>query len=670
MNPINSLRTWWQKQTGEEDTPFDGDAPVWLISMLFHLVLMVVLAFTVVGGEVPKTVMNFVAPLEEQQDELELTEQFQFSDQVAEQLGANSVEGTEMALAVAPEVADFSVVPSPTELAQVEIAPIEINEMFDIARGLQFDNLPVKGSVGEGTTGAEGAIDRITHEILLSLEERPTQVVWLFDQSGSLTRQRAEIHDRFDRIYDELGIIQASGNEAFTKHQDKPLLTSVVAFGNAVKLMTKKPTDNIAEIKKAVSDIERDDTGTERVFSAVYMATDWYKNLRTIDPRTKQPERNVMIIVITDEVGDDQDGLDQTIKMCRRYQVPVYVVGVPAPFGRKETMVKWVDPDPAYDQTPQWAPVTQGPESFLPERIKLSFSAESENDPPIDSGFGPYALTRLAYETGGIFFAVHPNRSVSRQVSRRDTADFSAHIETFFDPEVMRQYRPDYVSTDEYWKRVSASKARTSLIQAAQMSWLTPMEDPQTRFEKRDEASFVNALSEAQKMAAKLEPKLQAVFDTLKLGEGDRDKETSLRWQAGYDLAMGRATAVKVRTEGYNAMLADAKRGLKFKNEKNNTWILKPSDEISTGSQTAKAGEKAKEYLERVVHDHPGTPWALLAKRELDQPLGWTWTEEFTAPPPPRNANPGDANANPAPAADEKAMMLKKPPMKRRPPPL
>ena len=76
-------------------------------------------------------------------------------------------------------------------------------------------------------------------------------------------------------------------------------------------------------------------------------------------------------------------------------------------------------------------------------------------------------------------------------------------------------------------------------------------------------------IEEAQKAAAKLEPKVAALHDTLKLGEADRKQETSLRWQAGYDLAIGRVMAVRVRTEAYNAMLAKAKRGMKFKNEKN-----------------------------------------------------------------------------------------------------
>jgi hypothetical protein len=78
--------------------------------------------------------------------------------------------------------------------------------------------------------------------------------------------------------------------------------------------------------------------------------------------------------------------------------------------------------------------VNQGPESLFPERIKLSFTAEREETSPIDSGFGPFALTRLAYETGGMYFAVHPNRNVNRAVSRRETAEFSAHLEQFFDP--------------------------------------------------------------------------------------------------------------------------------------------------------------------------------------------------------------------------------------------
>jgi hypothetical protein len=231
----------------------------------------------------------------------------------------------------------------------------------------------------------------------------------------------------------------------------------------------------------------------------------------------------------------------------------------------------------------------------------------------------------------------------------------------------MRRYRPDYVSVTEYRKRASQNKARAALIQASSQSGLGQMESPQLRFLKTDEGAFATALSTAQQEAAALEPKINSLVAMLQSGEPDRQKETVLRWQAGYDLAIGRVLAVKVRTETYNAMLAAAKRGLKFKDAKNNTWVLKPSDEITAGSQYAKLAEKARMYLSRVVADHPDTPWALLAKRELADPLSWEWTEEFTDTTPRRMVA---AAGNPPPPAPESATMLRRPPPKRPPPKL
>ena len=333
-----------------------------------------------------------------------------------------------------------------------------------------------------------------------------------------------------------------------------------------------------------------------------------------------KPERNVLLVVFTDERGDDYHlGLDRTVQICRRYTMPVFVVGVPAPFGREETYVKWVDPDPKYDQQPQWGRVNQGPETCFPERIKLNFAGSDEKTNPIDSGFGPFALTRLAYETGGMYFAVHPNRNVNRAVSRREVADYSAHLEHFFDPTVMRRYRPEYVSPGEYKRRVDANKARKALHEAAQMSWLTPMKEPRKKFEKRSEAAFANLLGEAQKPAAKLEDLLGFMYQKLKEGESARKLEGTPRWQAGYDLAMGRVIAVSVRTRAYNLMLAQAKQGLKFKNAKNNTWLLEPSDEVDVGSQTEKLADKARMYLQRVVDEHPDTPWGAAGEKRARQ---------------------------------------------------
>ncbi|MBT3889711.1 MAG: VWA domain-containing protein, partial [Planctomycetaceae bacterium] len=251
----------------------------------------------------------------------------------------------------------------------------------------------------------------------------------------------------------------------------------------------------------------------------------------------------------------------------------------------------------------------------------------------------------------------------------REVANFSAHLEHFFDPSIMRDYRPDYVSYQEYGRRIQASKMRSSLVQAAQLSWSTPMKDPRLKFVKRSEAIFANELSESQKMAAQLEPQIDGIYQILQIGFSDRKTENSLRWQAAYDLALGRVLATKVRTETYNAMLAAAKRGLKPSVDKNNTWTLVPANEISVGSQYSKAAEKATELLKRVASEHPGTPWALLAERELANPIGWRWQDSFTDLTPPRPGNGGNGNNNAA-AVNDAARMIKKPPPKRRPPKL
>ena len=137
-----------------------------------------------------------------------------------------------------------------------------------------------------------------------------------------------------------------------------------------------------------------------------------------------------------------------------------------------------------------------------------------------------------------------------------------------------------------------------------------------------------------------------------------------MRWRAGYDLAMGRVLATKIRAESYNSMLAMAKTKLKFQNPKNNTWVLRAADEINTGSGAAKLAEKAKTYLQRVVDEHPDTPWAMLAKRELSEPIGWKWDETFRQPPQPPQPRQNNGNNN-----VRRQRMPQPAPKTKRPPP-
>ena len=638
------------------------DLVAWYASLGLHVLLLIGLATAsiVLPSKLDDFSLSyeFPEPLEAES----LPQEFLSSDEPTANIGALSQAGIDSARAAAEVVSEQSlVIFAPEEVTDYgEHMTLEIDT--PVFQGPEFsDELPVQGAGSVGTSGALGAIDRITHEIMISVELQPTLVVWLFDQSGSLRDERAKIVKRFRGIYDELGVIEASNNPAFKKDKDKPLLTAVVGFGAAPRMLTSDPTDDIEAIVAAVSAIEDDDSGQENVFQAITRSAVKFRAYG----RAKHGSRNVMFVVFTDESGDDVDRLDETVDLCRKLAMSVYVVGRPAPFGRKNAYVKWIDPDPKFDQRPQWVPVSLGPESLLPERLKLRFVGAGNGDQLLDSGYGPYALTRLCYETGGLYFSSHPNRQVGRNVSGRETSNLAAHITTFFDPQVMRRYQPDYLSLQEYQHQLQTNRARGALVAAAQLSWTSPLQAIRRRFPKKNEAQLATTLSVAQREAAIRQPKLNRLCQTLQAGEVDRQQLKSSRWQAGYDLAMGRALAAKVRNDGYNAMLAKAKQGMSFTQEKNNTWVLN-SDEEFANSSLKNLADKAEVYLRRVLEDHAGTPWAQLAERELSSPLGWRWRESYTYIPPVVEQN-STGNARPRPPEPRRRATG---PPRRDPPPL
>jgi len=444
--------------------------------------------------------------------------------------------------------------------------------------------------------GVSGALDRLVAEIRQSLEEKKTLVIWLFDASGSLKKRREAIAERFENIYDQLRQL---------KEEDDPALKTVIAqFGETHKLLTPKPTSEIEAMMSAVRQIEMDESGKENVFAAVHDLALKYKNYRT------RAGYNVMMVVVTDERGDDEQRLDEVVKYNRRFGMRTYVVGNASTFGRELGYVQWTYPD----NSTRMFPVDQGPETARAERLRLPFWG-GQRDRDLSSGHGPWGLTRLCAETGGLFLITEDNASGAK-----------------FDPAIMRSYQPDYLTMVEYDKRVAANKAKLSLVQAAALTRNEQdgaIDVPQTVFRADSDNVLRQQMTESQKPMAKLTYQLDRLLQVLEAGEVDRDKLGEPRWRAGYDLAMGRTLAMKVRSLGYNSVLAEMKgQPKKFSDPKNDQWLLVPSDQIISGATVKKLAKQARMYLERVINEHPDTPWALLAERELEKPLGWEWKEQ------------------------------------------
>lgn len=635
--------SWWDEIVGDEGFLGDAETPAWLVSMLVHVAVLMLLAMVVVPpAQRPPAAIAIEQPVVE---ELELFEPEAIAVEVeaSDQVGANSNGGEAVAESLAPVIADVPLVAVDTpEIVDSDVHIELMEEIMPVALALDT-SLKIRGDSAVGTDGASGAVDRLTLEIAASLDKKDTTVCWLFDQSVSLAGQRRDIASRLTRVLEEL---DASGSRRRSE-----LFHLIYAYGDRVNPVIDRPTRDGQAVVDAIESIPIDDSGVELTFTAVRAAARKAQEVRA--------GRNVMLVVFTDEVGNDEQLADETAEYCRRMGIRVYVVGVPAPFGRRQVEIKFVEFDQKYaDGEVRWPVVDQGPETLYPELIKVA--SKSAADEPIDSGFGPFSLSKLCASTGGIYFTVHGSRGSKGRVKDAETAPMASRLRHFFDSDAMRQYRPDYLSKANLDKELAANKAKKALVEAAGKSELQPVSAVQTEFPRRDDAQLSASFSEAQKEVARLQPAIDAIHRSLAAGTGDREKIREKRWQAGFDLAMGRVLAAKVRADAYNEVLGQAKSGLVFKHPDSDTWELAPSDELGAiSSRMEKLAGEARTYLDRVVADHPGTPWAYIASEELKVPLGYAWREKHTGVA--KQMQMGANNNNPTARPDDVARKLMAP---------
>ena len=516
------------------------------------------------------------------------------------------------------------------------ISDVSLEKVQDFSVVSETDvvqNINIGTSISQDTS-VGGVLDRLTIEIANNAKNNDLNVIWLFDASISLSKQREDIRDRFDKIIQEIGMNSFSHS---IKH-------TICSFGSSLSILNSDPTNDTDILYRSIDSIVLDETGIENIFGSIEQLCKQYKTTRN------------MIVVFTDEVGDDLNLLDKTVVEARRKGTRIYVVGPPAPFGLSSIQFKYVDPDPKFDQNEKWVEINQGPETLF--KMTLDLHSLPIDESGLDSGFGPYALSKICVDTGGIYFAVHPNRN-ENQVSKKEISPLSSYISVFFDNAVMKKYSPDYRSILLQTKENQTHKIKTALLNACKIP-IQINNNQKINFTAYTEGEFVEQLNEAQKYSAKIEPQIDRIYTILKEVEPQSKSLDEKRWLASYNLAMGRILATKCRIELYNTMLAEAKTGLQKSDPKNNLWNLEFDAEFTTkSSQLQKSYTTAIKYLQSIVSDFPDTPWALVAQNELDTPMGYKWIDSYKEP---LKMNDGsNNNNNPLPKDDIKRKIELKP---------
>lgn len=598
--------------------PSGGSIAGTVASLVFHLWLIATLAtltFDVREPLVPPAIeskFTKVEPVVEPEQEIsyELANPRDKEYEVRKVVNASSV-----GLALSREPPTPRSAPAPQfDLAIPRPTPLT----YDIPEGLELDDrLVTKGSTGNSVVQLESALDKVTWEIASHLRERKVLVVWLIDASASLIEQRKVISKRLHRIYGELGALEETGQ--VQARMDRGLLSAVVTFGLQTKFITPEPTEDFQKVFDAVTNAPTDASGRENTFAAVDQVVHRWGKYRT------QNGRSILLITVTDETGDDFENLEPAISTCRRYGAKAYVIGPAAVFGRRQGFVPYVAPE---DGKTYQLPVDLGPESFTLETVSLPFWFGGPQYEFLSSGLGPYALTRLVRETGGVYF-----------MTNMTTTTGLAPLGVFTN-EDMKAFQPDYSfgTPEAYIRDVNSHPLRRAVMVAAELSHKykakgTPDLDLRVRPE-----NYLQRLSDAQKSVAEttlmIDTILQAFQGNL---EAEYQKEKSARWRAEYNLAAGRLLAVKVRAFEYNFACAQLKQlGTGDIATKTNHWIFVPDPQTASGAQMKKLAAEADRLLRRVVTEALGTPWALLAARELKDPFGFRVIQRYIPPPKPQ----------------------------------
>ncbi|MBL8798696.1 MAG: sigma-70 family RNA polymerase sigma factor, partial [Planctomycetia bacterium] len=141
---------------------------------------------------------------------------------------------------------------------------------------------------------------------------------------------------------------------------------------------------------------------------------------------------------------------------------------------------------------------------------------------------------------------------------------------------------------------------------------------------QQQEHAFKDQLYNIQTGTGLIVFKLDSMLEELNGLKTDRARETK-RWQAYYDYIRARLAARIAHVYEYNAKLGEMRKEFPEMDPNiHRGWQLAAKEKISD-RDAAMNDKRAKEYLTTLAAEHAGTPWELLAQRELQLALGLEW---------------------------------------------
>lgn len=216
------------------------------------------------------------------------------------------------------------------------------------------------------------------------------------------------------------------------------------------------------------------------------------------------------------------------------------------------------------------------------------------------------------------------------KLPRAEASPLPLEVLVPFSAKVLDEYQADYASIRELLKIESKRQqyplraAVEDAVDLLQKYGKTPlMED----FRGKANDQVKAAILETQREPARIINELQEGLDAMRKAGERRDEDKSRRWQAHYDYILAQLLARLAYVHEYNLMLGRLRQErLPELNPKvHGGWRLASREKLQSPKEVKDLAAESRKILDKLVKQHRGTPWEILAGQARLTALGLEW---------------------------------------------
>ena len=205
-----------------------------------------------------------------------------------------------------------------------------------------------------------------------------------------------------------------------------------------------------------------------------------------------------------------------------------------------------------------------------------------------------------------------------------------------FSAKKLEAYRADYTSVKEIDSNADRFPLRVAVRKALKL--IRDRFDPQNggvalreNFSGNTNDRVKAEILKEQARPAELLLELQLAKRALEKAGEKREEELSPRWQAHYDYVLAQLGARIAFLEEYSLMLGKIRKDElpELRYDVHTGWRLASCEKMQSGKEIKEMAAQAKRLFAKLIQEHPGTPWEILAKRERLTTLGLEWQPSF-----------------------------------------